>query len=253
MRLRLSANLGFLWKELPLTERFALAASGGFDAVEMHDDWQECDPAVLSTSLASSGLPVESINTAMAGNAGIAAVAGREAEARAAIDRALVAAEAMGARAVHVTAGKAEHNAANASAYIANLRHACRQAGPMGISILIEPIADANVPGYFLSTPELADAMVAEVSDPSLFILLDCFHIATLGLDIEETFRARSARIGHVQIAGFPGRGEPSSGAIDYTKLLPALVQQGYRGAFGAEYRPADMVESGLSWMKAFR
>ncbi len=253
MKLKLSANLGFLWKEVPLPERFERAASAGFDSVEMHDDWQEHDTAMLAAALAAACLPVESINTAMAGNAGIAAVAGREAEAQAAIDRALAAARTFGARAVHVTAGKAERNAANNSAFVANLRHACRQAGPLGISILVEPIADANVPGYFLSTPEIADMIMDEVSDPSLFMLLDCYHVATLGLDIGETFSSRAARIGHVQIAGFPGRGEPSTGNIDYAKLLPALVTSGYRGAFGAEYKPADTVESGLGWMQAFR
>jgi hydroxypyruvate isomerase len=253
MRLKLSANLGFLWKEVPLPDRFERAASAGFDAVEMHDDWQEHDTATLAAALAAACLPVESINTAMAGNAGIAAVAGREAEARAAVDRALAAARKFGARAVHVTAGKAERNAANTSAFVGNLRHACRQAGPLGISILVEPIADANVPGYFLSTLELADAIMGEVSDPSLFMMLDCYHVATLGRDVEETFLSRAARIGHVQIAGFPGRGEPSTGKLDYAKLLPAIVAGGYRGAFGAEYKPADTVESGLGWMQAFR
>ena len=253
MRLKLSANLGFLWKELPLPERFERAARAGFDAVEMHDDWQEFAPGFLAASLADLKMPVESINTAMAGNAGIAALAGREAEALAAIDHALVMAGTIGARAVHVTAGKAERNASNTATYIANLRHACACARSLGISVLIEPIADANIPGYFLSTPQLADSILAEISDPSLFILLDCFHMATLGLDVETAFRARAASIGHVQIAGFPGRGEPSTGKLDYAKLLPALVAGGYRGAFGAEYKPADTVESGLGWMQAFR
>jgi 2-dehydrotetronate isomerase len=253
MRLKLSANLGFLWKELPLPQRIANAALAGFDAVEMHDDWQEYDSVLLAEALVSARLPVESINTTMAGNAGIAAVAGKEAEARAAIDRALAAARTFGARAVHVTAGKAERNAANTAAYIANLRHACAGARSLGISVLIEPIADANISGYFLSTPAFADEIMAELPDSSLLMLFDCFHVATLGLPIEETFSSRATRIGHVQIAGFPGRGEPSTGTLDYAKLLPALVAGGYCGAFGAEYRPADTVESGLGWMQAFR
>ena len=34
--LRFSANLGFLWRELPLVERIRRAKAAGFDAVEFH-------------------------------------------------------------------------------------------------------------------------------------------------------------------------------------------------------------------------
>jgi hydroxypyruvate isomerase len=70
---------------------------------------------------------------------------------------------------------------------------------------------------------------------------------------LSEAFNARAARIGHVQIAGFPGRAEPSTGAVDYASLLPAFAAAGYNGAFGAEYRPEKDVESGLGWMQSFR
>ena len=45
--------------------------------------------------------------------------------------------------------------------------------------------------------------------------------------------------------------GEPDRGEIDYGYLLPALVSAGYQGYFGAEYRPRNGTEAGISWLKS--
>ena len=97
--MRFSANLGFLWRDLPFLERIARAAAAGFDAVEFHDDAQAADPAALGAALAQAGLPVLCLNTSMR-EGGLAGVPGREGNARAHIDRAIEVAKAVGAGAL---------------------------------------------------------------------------------------------------------------------------------------------------------
>ena len=109
--LRFSANLGFLWSELPLPAAIMAAAKAGFDAVECHWPFD-----VLSTDvskvLKDTDLPMISLNTRRGDlktdDFGVAAVPGREPEARSLIDEAINYAQKIDARAVHVMAGRTD-------------------------------------------------------------------------------------------------------------------------------------------------
>ena len=60
--LRFSANLGFLWTDLPLLDRIRAARRAGFDAVECH--WPYDVPAAdMKAVLAETGLKMLSLNT----------------------------------------------------------------------------------------------------------------------------------------------------------------------------------------------
>ena len=45
-------------------------------------------------------------------------------------------------------------------------------------------------------------------------------------------------RIGHVQIADAPGRGEPGTGDLPLGSYLEQLIGEGYGGYVGLEYKP---------------
>ena len=90
--MRFSANLGFLWTELSLPDAIRAAKAAGFDAVECH--WPFDIPAVdVKAALVETGLPMLGLNTRRGdlakGENGLAALPGREVDARAAIDEAL--------------------------------------------------------------------------------------------------------------------------------------------------------------------
>ena len=159
--LRISANLGFLWKGLPLTEGVRRAKAGGFDAVEFHAPY-EVPLEEMQAALAETRLPVAGINTrpgnVAAGDAGMAAIPGREAEARAAIDEALAYASGIGAGYIQVTGGKVdpEKRAEAHKTYLTALDHAARGAELLGITIVIEPCNRYDVPGNFLNNTDQA-------------------------------------------------------------------------------------------------
>jgi len=71
--------------------------------------------------------------------------------------------------------------------------------------------------------------------------------------DVLTAIRTLGDRLGHVQIAAHPDRGEPDAGDLDYANLLPAIVESGYECFFGAEYRSRGDLEAGLTWIAPWR
>lgn len=248
--MRVSANLGFLFTELPLPGAIRAAARAGFDAVECHFPYAT-PPGQVRAALSATGLPMLSLNTRPgdAGAFGLAALPGREPEARAAIAEAVDYATAIGARAVHVMAGITDHPRAEET-FRANLAHACDLAATARLTVLIEPINRFDVPGYHLSRMDAAAATLAALGRENLRLMFDCYHVARTEGDPLPIFARHRARIGHVQIAGVPDRGRPDRGTLDYARLLPAT---GWAGHVGAEYRPDGATEASLGWLAPFR
>jgi hydroxypyruvate isomerase len=245
--LRFSANLGFLWGDVPLPEAVRRAGAAGFDAVELH--WPYATPVGdLTAALAETGLPLLALNTRVfPGEFGLAAVPGAEVRAREGIMEAIAYIRAAGGTGVHVLSGKAEGAAAEA-VFRENVAFAVKAAE--GLTVLIEPINGRDMPGYFLQDYGLAAEIAAETGAR---VMLDTYHAMALGQDPLALWRAHGAVIGHVQFADFPGRGAPGTGEAGLDRLLPAIRDAGYAGPFGAEYRPAGPVEDGLGWLAAMK
>lgn len=246
--MRFSANLGLLFRDRTFPEAIRAAAEQGFDAVECH--WPfEHDPRAVRAVLAETGLPLLGLNTvrgdAEAGEFGLAAVPGREEEARAAIEQAVDYAARAGCRNIHVMAGRAEGRR-GFETFVANLKEAARLAEPRGVGLLIEPLNTVDTPGYFLTDIVTAARVVEAVGSPALRIMFDCYHMQIMRGDLLNTVRHYLPIIGHIQFAGVPNRDEPDRGEVNYPWLLPAIEQLGYDGFFGAEYRP---VSEDFAWM----
>lgn len=253
--LRFSANLGFLWRELPLPDAIRAAKTAGFDAVECHYPYDVPAEAVRR-ALQETGLAMLGLNTIRgnveAGGNGLAAVPGREAEARRAIGQAVEYAVATGTLNVHVMAGKAQGDAARAT-FIDNLGHACELSAQAGITILIEPLNHRDAPGYFLQTSEQALDIIEAVGRPNIKLMFDCYHLQIMQGDLTRRLQTCLSSIGHIQIAAVPDRGEPDHGEIDYRHILRMIETLGYDRPIGAEYRPAISTEAGLGWLAAYR
>lgn len=248
--MRFSANLGFLFRDMPLADAIRAAKRTGFDAVEMHWPY-ETDPATVADALSETGMPLLGINTARgnveAGDFGLSALPGREAEAQAAIDQAVAWAAATGCRAIHVMAGKVE-GASAFSVYVQNLLYAADRCAPHGIDLLIEPLNPRDAPGYFLG--DLPTALrVIDACGGAAKVMFDCYHMQIVRGDLLRTVEKHLDVIGHVQFAAVPDRAEPDHGEVDYGWLLPAILDVGYQGYLGAEYRPST---DAFDWMTSF-
>jgi hydroxypyruvate isomerase len=250
---RFSANLGFLFADRPYPERVRAAARAGFPAVEMH--WPYDVPAgEIAQALRESGVAMLGLNTprgnAEAGEFGLGAVPGREADFQAAVDASLAYATAIGANALHCMAGvvTGELEAAEET-FIANLRRAADKAAAAEVTVLIEPINHRDIPNYVLSRIEQAASIIDRVRRSNVRIMFDCYHTQITQGDLSRRLAEYLPLIGHVQIAAVPSRAEPDEGEVHYPALLELLDGEGYAGFVGAEYKPRGRTEDGLGWL----
>jgi hydroxypyruvate isomerase len=247
-----SANLGFLWNDLPLPDAIRAASMVGFDAVECH--WPYDVPAEdVAAALAETGLPMLGLNTRRgdldAGENGVAALPGREDDARAVIDEAITYAVAIQASNIHVMAGFVAGQAAHDS-FIANLDYACSAAATHGITILIEPLNHYDAPGYFLNGTAQAKAIIDEVGASNLKLMFDCYHIQRLEGNLTNKLTDLLPIIGHIQFASVPDRGAPDHGEINYQHIYAHLATLGYDAPLGAEYKPDGDTDKSLGWLR---
>ncbi len=253
--MRFSANLGFLWNDLPLPDAIHAAKAAGFDAVEMH--WPYAVPASeIVSALADTQLPLLGLNTVRgdvaSGENGLSALPGREDEARAAIDQALAYAAETGAGNVHVMAGFAQGVLAEVC-FVEALEYACEKAADLGITILIEPLNCYDAPGYFLSSTTHADEIIARVGATNLKLMFDCYHVQLMEGDLSHKLERLLPIIGHVQFARVPDRGPPEGGEVNYRHIFKLLDELGWDGPLGAEYKSELPTDETLGWLSQYR
>lgn len=282
---RYAANLTLMYTEHAWADRFAAAAADGFEAVECQFPYGhpqvaanarqrpprgtrnlgsgpsvscELSADALAQLLRRHGLQLVLFNLWpgdwAAGERGLAALPGREAEFAASVQKALVYARATGCTRLHAMAGVvpphvSEHDrAAMHRTYVSNLRLAAQTLAPHGITLLIEPINTRDMPGYALHHQQQAHDVVAEVGAPNLKVLMDLYHCQIMEGDVATRLRRHIGGVGHLQIAGVPDRHEPDEGELNYPYLFALIDALGYCGHIGCEYRPRAGTSAGLGW-----
>jgi 2-dehydrotetronate isomerase len=250
---RFAANLNFLFTELPLLDRFDAAAKAGFTAVESTNLY-DATAEDIAARLKANGLTLALFNmpagNAAAGERGLAALAGREGDFRAAFETALRYADVTGGRRIHLTAGVV-HQGARRTTYVANLRRAAQSAAAAGLEVLIEPINRRDIPGYFLNRTGEARAIIHEVGAPNLRLQFDLYHRQIEEGDVATAIAEFAPLAGHYQIASPPDRGEPDAGEMNYRYLFSCIDSTGFDGWIGCEYRPRNGTVQGLKWVEA--
>ncbi|MTD98910.1 TIM barrel protein [Paracoccus sp. YIM 132242] len=246
---RFAANLTMLFTELPMLERFAAAAKAGFQGVEILFPY-DIAARDLSRAAIAAGLDFVLMNTPppnwAGGPRGFAAEPGREERFRSDFDRALRFAGVLRPRHIHVMAGHAQGREAR-DTFARNLRWAAERAPH--VNLTIEPLNPVDQPGYFLADFDLAAELIAETGAPNLGLQFDAYHAQRITGDAMAVWRRHAGIIRHIQIAGVPGRHEPSGGMIDYQGFFAALDRSGYKGWVSAEYNPAGLTTEGLGWL----
>lgn len=271
--LQFAANLSWLYTDLPFLDRFEAAARDGFKGVECLFP-HEHPSAEVAARLRDLGLALVLFNAPpgdwAAGERGLAGVPGREAEFRASLIAALALAQTLGCPRVHVMAGlRSDGDTPGATAartqawstYEANLRWAAEQARAADRVLTIEPINPRDMPGYLLSRPGEAFDLVERIDSAHLTVQLDLYHAQIVEGDV--TMRLRqvlpTGRVGHLQIAAVPDRGEPDAGELNFPWVFEELRRLHWSGWIGCEYRPRAAAQpdapgratsAGLGWLR---
>ncbi|MBV8937494.1 MAG: TIM barrel protein, partial [Alphaproteobacteria bacterium] len=171
---KFAANLSFIFQEVPFLDRFAAAAACGFKAVEYLSPYDH-PPEVISEQLNRHGIVQALFNMPpgdwAAGERGTAALAGREQEFRDGVEQALRYARATSCQLLHAMAGVLPSGSDRAAAertYVANLQYAAERLAREGITVIIEPINNRDIPGYFLNTTTQAMSIIERVGHSNL-------------------------------------------------------------------------------------
>lgn len=116
-----------------------------------------------------------------------------------------------------------------------------------GVTLLIEPLnTRIDHIGYYLWKASEGLEIVREINHPSVKMLYDIYHqYAMDDLDVDELCENIDV-IGHIHVAGYPGRHEPLEGEIDYVPIFKRACAAGYDGLFGLEYMAHNEPVEGL-------
>lgn len=259
MSLKFAANLSFLYQDLPFLDRIAAAAKDGFEGVEYLFPY-DFPAAEIKQRLVDNGIEQALFNAPpgdwAGGERGIASLPGREQEFKEAIARAIEYAGVLGNQRVHVMAGLLPADANRAERldlYTRNVAWAAEQAKVAGLTIVLEPINQRDMPGYLLSYQKDALDVVRATGADNVKVQFDCYHSQIMEGDVVMKLRAMFDQIGHIQIASVPSRNEPDGEELNYPFIFQTLDQLGYQGWVGCEYKPRAATSAGLAWLRTYR
>lgn len=246
-----TVNCSILLTDIPLLDRPRAARDAGFDAVEFW--WPFASPSPADDEVAAfvhaiedAGVQLTGLNFAAgdmpAGDRGILSNPALKQEFRDSVAIAVGIAETLGTRSFNALYGNRDTSFTPSDqdhVAIDNLAHAAQAADRIGATVLLEPVSGA--PHYPLKTAddviEVIDRVRTQYGTTNLRLLADLYHLAVNGDDTNAAIDKYGSRIGHVQLADAPGRGEPGSGEIPLSDQLARLADRGYTGYLGLEYK----------------
>jgi len=256
--LRFSANLTILFNEVEFLSRFERASKAGFKGVEylFPYEWEEEE---LMEELDKHGLEQVLHNLPAgnwsAGERGIACLPQRVGEFQEGVGLAIEYAKALKCPRLNCLVGITPKEVPAEKVHqtlVDNLQFAATALEKEGIRLLVEPLNDRDIPGFYLVHTRDALQLFEEVNHANLWLQYDIYHMQTMEGNLTRTIGDNLARIAHIQLADNPGRHEPGTGEINFTNLFRFIDEAGYEGWLGCEYQPAGVTEGGLDWIKPY-
>jgi hydroxypyruvate isomerase len=138
---------------------------------------------------------------------------------------------------------------------VAGLRELVSYAAPRNVTIVLEQLNTRDDshpmkghPGYQGDDIDYCAEIVRQVDSPHAKLVFDVYHVAIMNGDVIRRIRQYAPWIGHVHVAGVPGRGELDQGQeINYPAVMRALLEGGYKGYVGLEFIPTRDPDEALA------
>lgn len=255
MTLRLSASLSMLYGNLARDDRPSAAAADGFTYVE---SWWPFDtptadaPEVEAFCAALDRVGVQLVvlnldaGDVLGGDRGLLSSPAHAQRVSRNLEAVLRIVVRTGCRIVNALYGNREPGLDPADQDELALSQIVRVAdrlGEHGVAVVIETLNLVDSPRFPLTDIAVSADVVRRANAAgrhrNVALLLDTYHLATMGTDPADAVREYAPLIGHVQFADFPGRGRPGTGDIDFAAVVKQLNAVAYDGFVGHEYDPA--------------
>src|ERR1035437_6321714 len=138
---------------------------------------------------------------------------------------------------------------------IAGLRELARYAESRNVTVVLEQLNTRDDshpmkghPGYQGDDIDYCADIVRRVDSPHAKLLFDVYHVAIMNGDVIRRLRQYARWLGHIHVAGVPGRGElDGRQEIHYPAVMRALLEIGYQGYVGQEFIPTRDPAQGLA------
>jgi hydroxypyruvate isomerase len=238
MGVPLSVCVEMLFRDLPFLERLDRVAETGAPAFEFWR-WAEKDLPAVAERARRLGLRCAGL---VGSGGGPLVDPARRRDFVDGVRASIQAARTVGATTLIATTGQAlagVERAAQHASIVEGLRASASLAEDAGMTLVLEPLNTlVDHAGYYLDTTAEGAQIVDAVGSPAVKLLFDAYHAAVMGEEIVAEVRAHVGRVGHVHVAGAPGRHELGRGQLDYRAFFDALAASGYEGYVGLEFRP---------------
>lgn len=137
---------------------------------------------------------------------------------------------------------------------VKGIRELAAYATPRNVTVVLEQLNTRDGshpmkghPWYQGDDIDYCAEIIRRVDSPHAKLLFDVYHVAIMNGDVIRRLRQYAQWIGHVHVAGVPGRGELDGGQeINYPAVMRALLETGYQGYVGLEYIPTRDPLGGL-------
>ena len=256
--LRFAANITTLFKEYDFLDRFHVAHSAGFEAIECQLPYA-FDAEIIAEKLREHELQMVLHNFPVGdwslGDRGIACNPRKKKDFQESIYKAVHYAKTLKCQKLNCLSGISDPSFTHENTYttfVDNLRLAANILEKEDIQLVSEPINKHDIPNFFLSDFELALTLLHDVDHPNFKIQCDMYHLAKMETSIIDTLAQHLEYIGHFQFADFPQRHEPGTGTIDFDLIFDFIKTSDYSGWVSAEYVPSKKTLDSLTWMKKY-
>ncbi len=260
--MKLCANISLLFNEVELLQRFDASRSHGFNAVEIQFPYDFELPELLDAKN-SNQLDIALINVdagdLMLGGEGLAAVKNKRDEFKQAVEQCLTYAEALQVDCVNILPGRCLNEKQRGhyrDTFLENLNYAADQLRSIGVLATFEAINTHDMPNFLIHSTQQMQAVLADINHSNLAMQYDIYHMARMKEPVEEQLlqllnsEHTQDRIGHIQFADTPKRGQPGTGSLDFNRLFNTIGESQYQGWLGAEYKPTDSTDDSLDWFE---
>jgi hydroxypyruvate isomerase len=138
---------------------------------------------------------------------------------------------------------------------VRGIRELAQYAAPRNVTVVLEQLNTRDDshpmkghPGYQGDDIDYCADIIRRVDSAHAKLLFDVYHVAIMNGDVIRRLRQYAKWIGHIHVAGVPGRGELNGGQeVHYPGVMRALLDIGYEGYVGQEFIPTSDPDKGLA------
>lgn len=264
VRLNFDVNLSAVFTEEPLLDRPRAAAAAGFAAVELW--WPFASPTPtdaeqsrLAAALGEAGTSLVACNLfegdLAGGDRGILSVAGADGAFADSFASAMQLGRATGCRTFNALYGNRDAEVTpqrQQELALERLLAVARAAATIGSTVVLEVLNPLDNPRYalgsFRAALDIIECVAADGAS-NVRLLIDLYHAAVIGDNLDDVLALAAGQIGHVQIADAPGRHQPGTGTLGAPGLLGPLARARYDGWVGIEYIPLGPSADSFGWL----